>query len=158
MKTINFFAIIIAVILTSSCVTLKAPTVIRDGSVKNYKYIYISPTNSMISSSGIAYQGQYYSESVTVNPSDVIAGILSKQGFIRLSNLKPELSDKTLIVNYGESGRRNIGLFTAIEVTIQFVSAKSNTLICSCTAEGAGSTEADEIRQAINRCLNEVIK
>ena len=41
-----------------------------------------------------------------------------------------------------------------IEVTIQFVSAKSNELISSCTAEGQGQTEADDIRQAITRCLS----
>ena len=40
-----------------------------------------------------------------------------------------------------------------IEVTIQFVSGKSSELVCSCTAEGQGTTEADDIRQAINRCI-----
>lgn len=44
-----------------------------------------------------------------------------------------------------------------IEVTIQFISANLNTLICSCIAEGQGETEADDIRQAITRCLTEVI-
>ena len=75
-----------------------------------------------------------------------------------MPELKSELADITLIVNYGESGRRNTGLggYT-IEVTIQFISAKTNSLVCSCTAEGQGSTEADDIRQAITRCLNELI-
>ena len=36
----------------------------------------------------------------------------------------------------------------------QVISAESNELICSCSAEGQGSTEADDIRQAINRCLS----
>jgi hypothetical protein len=31
---------------------------------------------------------------------------------------------------------------------------KSNTIVCSCTAEGQGATEADDIRQAIIRCLS----
>ena len=90
----------------------------------------------------------------SVNPSDVITGILLKEGFIRLPELKPELTDETIIVNYGESGKRNRGLGYTIEVTIQFISAKSHTQICSCTAEGQGETEADDIRQAITRCLS----
>jgi hypothetical protein len=45
-----------------------------------------------------------------------------------------------------------------IEVTIQFVSAKTNSLVCSCTAEGIGSTEADDIREAITRCLDKLIE
>lgn len=57
----------------------------------------------------------------------------------------------------GESGKRNTGLggYT-LEVTIQLISAKTSSLVCSCTAEGQGSTEADDIRQAITRCLNEL--
>lgn len=154
MNTIRFLTIIITSIWVSSCASLKPPTVIKNGKIENYKYIFISPTSSLTSSSGASYGGQYYSSSKSVNPSDVITGTLSKEGFIRLPELKPELTDQTLIVNYGESGRRSTGLggYT-IEVTIQFVSAKSHTPICSCTAEGQGETEADDIRKAITRCL-----
>ena len=142
----------------SSCISLQPATSIKNGSIDSYKYIYTTPTNSLTSSSGTTIVGQYYSSSKTVNPSDVIIGIFSKEGYIRLTELKPELAEETLIINYGESGKRNIGLggYT-IEVTIQFISAKSNSLICSCTAEGLGETEADDIRQAIARCLNELI-
>lgn len=133
---------------------LKPATIIENGSIHNYKYIFIAPTNSLISGSGFTSGQQYYSTTKTVNPSDVINGILSKEGFIRLPELKPEFNDQTLIINYGESGRRPIGMggYT-IEVTIQFISAKSQALICSCTAEGLGETEADDIRLAITRCL-----
>ncbi len=139
------------------CASLRPATSIKKVTLDNYKYIYITPTNSLTSGSGATIGGQYYSSSKTVNPSDVIGGILTKGGLIRLPALKSELTDETLIINYGESGRRNTGFggYT-IEVTIQFVSAKKNTLICSCTAEGQGSTEADDIRQAITRCLNEL--
>jgi hypothetical protein len=108
----------------------------------------------LTSSSGATINGQYYTSSKTVNPTDVITGILTKEGLIRLPELKSELINETLIINYGESGKRNTGLggYT-IEVTIQFISSKTSSLVCSCTAEGQGSTEADDIRQAITRCL-----
>lgn len=159
LKPIGFFVLLILSIWIYSCTSLKPVTTIKNGSIDTYKYIYITPTNSLTSSSGATVNGQYYSSSKTVNPSDVITGILSKEGFIRLPKLKPELTDETLVINYGESGRRNTGLggYT-IEVTIQFVSAKTNLLVCSCTAEGQDSTEADDIMQAITRCLNELLQ
>ena len=145
-------------ICINSCAPLRPATSIKNASIGGYKYIYITPTNSLTSSSGTTISGQYYSSTKTVNPSDVVAGILTKEGLIRLPEIKSELTDETLIVNYGESGRRNTGLggYT-IEVTIQFISAKNSSLICSCTAEGQGSTEADDIRLAITRCLNELM-
>lgn len=149
--------LLILSLLTFGCASLRPATSIKNGSLDSYRYFYITPTNSLTSSSGATISGQYYSTSKTVNPSDVITGILSKDGLIRLPELKPELTDETMIINYGESGRRNTGLggYT-IEVTIQFISAKTSSLVCSCTAEGQGSTEADDIRLAITRCLNEL--
>ena len=159
MKVIRLLTIFAMCIWATGCASLKPPTSIRNGAIENYRYIYLSPTNSLTSSSGATIGGQYYSSSKSVNPSDVITGILSKEGFIKIPDLKPELTDETLIVNYGESGKRNTGLggYT-IEVTIQFISAKSNALLCSCTAEGQGTTEADDIRQAITRCLTELMQ
>ena len=131
---------------------------IKNGEIEKYKYIFIYPTENLSSSSGYTINGQYYSSSKSLNPANVISGILSKKGLIRIPELKPELNDETLIVNYGESGRRSVGLggYT-IEVTIQFISAKTTSLICSCTAEGLGATEVDDIRQAISRCLAELM-
>ena len=157
MKTTKLLVISILSALVYSCAPLKPATIIKNSSAEDYKYLYISPTNSLTSSTGATYGGQYYSSSKSVNPTDVITGILSKKGFIRLPELKNELTNETLIVNYGESGRRNRGLGYTIEVTIQFVSAKSNELISSCSAEGQGETEADDIRQAITRCLSALL-
>jgi len=141
----------------NSCFTLQPATSIKKEELGNYQYIYISPTSSLTSSTGSTIEGQYYSTSKTVNPSDLIAGYLSKRGYLILPKFNPELLGETVIINYGESDRRNVGLggYT-IEVTIQFLSADTNKLICSCTAEGLGSTEADDIRKAINRCLSEI--
>lgn len=158
-KVINRIATIAILVCFSSCVSLKPVTSVKNGTIKNFKYIYLSPTTSLTSSSGASISGQYYSSTKSVNPADVIGGILTKEGLIRLPELKEELTDETLIVNYGESGQRSTGLggYTT-EVTIQFISAKSSSLVCSCTAEGQGATEADDIRKAITRCLNEVLQ
>ncbi len=138
MKTIKFLGVILVSIWVNSCAPLRVATTVNNGNIKDYQYIFISPTETLTSSSGSVYGGNYgaYGATTTksVNPSDVIAGILTKEGFIIVPELKPELADETLIVNYGESGRRNRGLGYTIEITIQFISAKSHTLICSSTA------------------------
>lgn len=159
MKVKSFLLTIISSVLLCGCATLNPVSVTKNSSPDSYKYVYISPTKSLTSSTGGVYGGAYgvygSTTSKSVNPTDVITGILAKNGFIRLPELKNELYEETLIINYGESGRRNTGMggYT-IEVTIQFVSAKSNELISSCTAEGQGQTEVDDIRQAITRCLS----
>lgn len=137
--------------------TLRPATSVKNASLVGYKYIYVSPTNSVTAGSGFTINGDLTSKTNTLNPADLITGIFIKEGLIRLPELKPELAEETLIINYGESGKRNTGLggYT-LEVTIQLISAKTSSFVCSCTAEGQGSTEADDIRQAITRCLNEL--
>lgn len=158
MSTIKkVFLVVCSIFMLGSCAPLRQPVIVKNAPIETFKYAYISPTKELTSSSGETYGGRYgiYGVSTTrsVNPSDVIAGVLIKEGFIILPELKSELSNETLIVNYGESGRRNRGLGYTIEVTIQFISAETKQMICSCTAEGQGETEADDIRQAIRRAL-----
>ena len=158
----KFFYLVLVAVIMVACASMKAPIINQIESLDNYKYIYITPTSELTSGSSGIYGGKYglygggYTK--TINPSDVISGIMLKQGYIRLPELNPELLDKTLIVNYGESGRRNVNLGYSIEVTIQFLSARTNMPVCICTAEGQGSTEADDIRIAINRALAPLFK
>src|SRR5690606_27907220 len=105
MRTIAVLTMILSFFI-SGCASLKPPITTNNGDAKKYKYVYISPTNSLTSSSGTTISGQYFSSTKTVNPSDIIAGILAKEGFIKLPELKSDLTGETLIVNYGESGRR----------------------------------------------------
>lgn len=157
MNTIKKVFFVICLMSVINCTPLRSPVIVKKAPIETFKYAYISPTKELTTSSGRTYGGQYgiYGASTTksVNPSDVIAGALIKEGFIILPELKSELSNETLIVNYGESGRRNRGLGYTIEVTIQFISAETKQMICSCTAEGQGETEVDDIRQAIRRAL-----
>ena len=158
MKRIQLLSIVIlTLLLFNSCGSLKAPAIHQFSSIDGYRYVFITPTAELTSSTGVAYavgNGLYGNTSKTINPSDVISGIFLKNGFIRLPELKPDLLDQTIVVNYGESGRRNKGLGYTIEVTIQILSAKTSEPICICTAEGQGETEADDVRIAINRALS----
>ena len=83
-----------------------------------------------------------------------ISGYMAKKGFVILQEADENLSDKTLIINYGESGRRDVFWGYTTEVTIQFISLKTKRLAFSATAEGMGETEADDIKEAITRALN----
>ncbi|MGN0092329.1 MAG: hypothetical protein ACI35M_04600 [Alistipes sp.] len=158
MRTIKkVFFVVGSILILGSCAPLRQPVIVKNATIDVFKYAYISPTKELTSSSGGTYGNKYgvYGSSTTksVNPSDVIAGALIQEGFIILPELESRLSNETLIVNYGESGRRNRGLGYTKSVTIQFISAETKQMICSCTAEGQGATEADDIRQAIRRAL-----
>ena len=159
MKAYKAILIVCGLLAMTACASLRPVSVNRVESIDNYKFVYITPTHELTSSTGSVYNGYGSTKSKSINPSDVIAGSLLKRGYTRLPQLVPELLDETLIVNYGESGRRGTGLGSyTIEVTIQFLSARTNKIVCTCTGEGQGSTEADDIRIAINRCLDEVLK
>lgn len=155
-------SIVLSTFLLVGCGTLKSPIIQQNEPLSSYKYFYITPTTKLTSSSSEVYGSKYGvyggSTTKTLNPIDVISGTLLKQGMVRLPELEQNLLDQTLIVNYGESGRRNLNLGYSIEVTIQFLQARTYSVVCICTAEGQGSTEADDIRIAINRALEPLFK
>lgn len=160
MKTLKYFALLLCLLLINSCGSLRPATYSGNTSLIGYKYVYITPTSSLTSSTSSTYGNVYgvYGSGISksVNPADIISGILIKNGYTILPEIPDDKKDKTLIINYGESGRRNIFLGYAIEVTIQILSANTLEILCSCTAEGMGSTEADDIRIAITRALQTV--
>lgn len=125
--------------------------------VEDYKYAYISQTATVDSGVGHSGYGTYgvygYSVKKSINPRDVIAGIFMKKGLIVVEQLTNEVN--ALIINYGQSGKRNTGFGGyALEVSIQVLDSQTKEPIYTCTAEGQGSTEADDIRVAITRCLS----
>lgn len=163
MKKIIFILLsLVSAILFTNCASLKAPTIkyINNQSLKDYTYVYITPTNELSSKTGVYgnQYGVYGGTTKSINPADVISGILFKNGFIGVNEVKPEHANKTLIVNYGESGRRNVNLGYSIEVIIQFINAQTHEPVAICTAEGQGATEVDDIRNAINRALEPLFK
>ena len=157
-RTIKWWIYTVCVLwMLNGCSALKAPVVVKNRPMAGYKYVFIPQTKEVMSSKGDTWNGQYVSTAQSVNPREIISGVLMKNGFVVLPELKSELNAKTLIVNYGESGRRRLGLGSVTEVTIQFVSADTYELVSSCTAEeGHEKTEADDIRQAIHRALSKL--
>ncbi len=158
MKYLSILFVALFLFAFTGCVTLNPVKTTKNGEIMRYKYFIIPQTGSVTSNSGLTISGNFYPYSKSVNASDNITAILSRNGLIRLFEMKPDLSKQTLIVNYFESGRRSTGLggYT-IEVTIQFLNAETNAIVSSCTAEGQGSTEADDIRIAIDRCMTTLL-
>ncbi|WP_294427363.1 hypothetical protein [uncultured Treponema sp.] len=157
MKKYFFILFSIFVLSFTSCVTLKDAEVTKTKDIREYKYIIVNSTETLNSSFGATvYDGGYFSTGKSVNPGDVISGYLIKKGFIILKEKENDLIDKTLIVNYGESGRRDVFWGYTTEVTIQFLTANTNEVVCVTTAEGIGDTEADDIKKAIARALDAV--
>ncbi|MCQ2320910.1 MAG: hypothetical protein MJZ91_06215 [Bacteroidales bacterium] len=153
------FSFLICTLLVG-CAILKPVQIIQNESLYDYQYFYVMPTNDVNSSSGGVYGGVYglygSSSSKSVNPADIITGKMMKNGFTRLDAIDETIADKTIIISYGESGRRTAGLGYTIEITIQFTNAATRSLICSCTGEGQGESETDDIRKAVNRSLDEL--
>ncbi|MBR6297421.1 MAG: hypothetical protein IKR40_13215 [Treponema sp.] len=153
----KYLSVLFSIVLLSltSCVTLKDAEVTKTKDLREYKYVIINSAETLNSSVGVTvYGGGYFSTGESVNPRDVISGYLIKKGFIILMEKENEFIDKTLIVNYGESGRRDVFWGCTTEVTIQFLTANNNEVICVTTAEGMGDTKADDIKIAITRALD----
>ncbi len=149
-------AYIVLVFIMSAC-ALKPVDIKKYSDFSSYKYVYISKAKNVISS-GIT-NGYYYTYGYTsiLNPVDIIAGKFMKKGLVIVNEINhPE---ETLVVNYAESGRREVlkGFAgDAVEISIQIINAKNFDLVYLCSAEGQGEMEADNVREAIDRCLSQM--
>ena len=163
MKYIKLISIIISSALLGGCVSLAPTTITRNQSLDGYKYVYITPTAERNSVSGATFGGSYgvygATSSNSISPSELIAGFIMNRGYIRVPEIKKENASVTMIVNYGDGNMRYEGLGNhAIEVTLQLISAETNELICVAKADAIGNTDSDAIRNAINKCLNEIFQ
>lgn len=160
MKKAIILSIIALAAILSGCATLLPTTITRNSEddLKNYSYFYVNPAGAKTGSAGYVTGGNYgvygSSSTRTTEPCDIISGYLIKLGYVRVATIDENISDKTLVISYGETGRRPAGLGYTIEVTLQFTSAKTHAPVCTVTGEGQGETEADDIRIAILRCLD----
>ena len=101
--------------------------------------------------------GVYGGATKTISPSEVISGYLMKKGYTPVPSITDELADRTLVVSYGYTGRRQLGLFSyATCIIIQMRDAKTHEMVASCESEGCGSDETEDVLQAINSGLNAI--
>ena len=125
--------------------------------IHNYKYVHIASTGTKTGGYISGYSSYIGGIVNSTTPSDIIAGVLMNKGYIILPQIEEDKKDLTLVVSYGETQHRTIGLFSyAIGVNIQFRDAKTFELIASSEAEGIGSTEADDVRNAVNKALHSI--
>jgi len=159
MLIIRNILFIITVLFVSGC-SLKKPMYKNyETKASEFQFVAIPNTSSINSSTSTYYSNQYggyggSGVSKQLNPSSIIEGILLKKGYTSVSEITDTIKDKTLIVKYGQSGRREVFMGYTLEVTMKLISAKTMEPVFMCTAEGLGSTEVDDIREAITRCLD----
>lgn len=149
-------------LIITACSTLKPVTYTVNPKLFNYRYVYIMQTGSVTGSSelytlddGIILGGT----TTSANPTDIISGYLMQKGYVIIPQLDEKKLSETLVVNYGETGRRSMGflwLFDATSIIIQFRDAQTNDLVASAEAEDYGYTEADNVRLAIRRALDTI--
>ena len=175
MKKFLFFLL---AIVFSGCTMLQPPSARMHASLKgwNYQYIYITPTIDITSITSTTdtvsvasttdststykrmldgfYRIFRSKSKPTVNPADIITGHFVKKGYIRVAEIKPDIADKTLVINYGETNSGYIGVFRKVGVVIQMVSAETNELVCVCSGEGKGRTEDRAKKNAIDGCMD----
>jgi hypothetical protein len=121
------------------------------------------PTGSVTGSTGVytSYVDDrvYGGVTRTANPSDMMSGYLMQKGLTILPQLDEAKKAETLVLSYGETDRRDVGLLwlsTSTGIIIQFRDALTNDLIASAEAEDYGSTEADNVRYAIRKALDAI--
>ena len=155
----KIFILLASVLTLVSCSALKAPQTTIAADLRAYPYAYIIPTSGVTSNSGV-YGNQYFVHGgaiKTINPAELIAGDLMKRGYTILPSISPELVEKTLIVSYGYTGRRQLSAFSyASCIIIQMRDAKTHNMVATCEAEGCGEDETADILQAITTALDNI--
>lgn len=162
MKGLKLSLIAVGLFIIGGCSGLRPVVYTGSASLNGYKYAYVTPTSGIVSGSGEVYgnqSGVYGSAtSRSINPADIISGIMMKNGYILVSEISDEIKDRTLIVNYAETGRRDVYLiWDAVEITVQVVSADTYELLCTCTAERLGD-DADDVRNVIARAMEKMFQ
>lgn len=166
-KHFIFFFVLATVLCLSACSRVIYPPIVEvHPTITKYRYVYIVPTSGLISgdistsswavSTSNASASRMYSSAAarsysssssnvsirTTNPADVISGDLMARGYAVLPELNPDLLDKTMVVNYGETDvvAHNGRIYNA--VVLQLRDAKTAELVSSVKADGQGTRDA----------------
>ena len=144
MKVSSMIVLIVFLAGCASTSNLKPPIFDQTKSINNYKFV------------AIPYAQEITSRSKQLSPDEVIEGMLLKKGIVRINEIPEKIKNKTLISKFAISGTRtvNFGMGYTMEVTIILMDSRTLDFIYSCTAEGIGATEVDDIRAAITNCMS----
>lgn len=164
MKRLCLLFATIVMTVSAGADRLLAPKVDIQGDLSKYNYVYIIPTSGVTSNSGVhgsiyggaygTYGGVHGGTTKTVNPSEEISGQLIKRGYTVLPSIDPALAEETMVVSYGNTGRRTISAFAyASCIVLQFTDAATHKKVVTLDSEGCGIDETEDIHQAINRAF-----
>ena len=149
----KLFTLIAALLMAVTMLAKPAPSLVINGDVKQYKYVYIIPASSTTASSGVSTTIRGWLNEYTIgngtssaNPSESLAGFWMKEGYTMIPSIIPELADKTLIVSYGFLGA-SADYSTII---IQMTDASTHEVVLSCEASGEGDNDADRVSDALS--------
>lgn len=161
-KTFSLLLLCVGALLFTSCLSVGPTSISRNGSLDGYRYFYVTPTAERSSINGDTWGNRNHTYGTTtsssVNPADLIAGLLMGRGYVRVHEVKKEDAAQTMIINFGDGNMREGGFFEehAIEVTIQILNGQTNDLIVVCKAEEKANNEAKATRFAIEKAINEI--
>ena len=151
----NFkITVVLCLLAVVGCSTVHPRSALREPVIESFipisKYVFvvIPPAEEMSASVGATTK--------YLKPDDAISGVLLKKGLTRLTNIPEHNKEKTVLVTWGVSGSRHIGFEGAYsqEVTILIRQLDNLDTVYTCSAEGLGATEVDDIRDAIFSCLS----
>ncbi len=150
MSKVKFCLSVLIATSLGGCATLP-PSSEQTADLAQYRFILIEATPTVSSIAG----GGGNLSTHEINPANLIEGLLLKKGLVRVVSATPGTQAQTLLLRWGISGRRDLPLggYTQ-EVTMMLLDAQSQQSVYKCSAEGLGSTEADDIREAITSCLS----
>ena len=158
MKTLTTLCMIALGLLVGCTTALPAPSVVQTKPLGAYKWVQIPDTGTVIGTSGSFSRVGGTLTTREVNGSSLIEGVLLRKGLVRISNITDSNRPQTLVTRWAVSGKRdvNLGLGYSQEVTITLLDGVTITPVFTCSAEGIGRTEADDVREAILRCLSSI--
>lgn len=166
MQKYGVWIIALAGLIITGCASVKPVEFKKFGNTSKYKYAVVGKTQALRSQYGSSTKDSdgdvhYSSQSNSINPNDVITGILMQKGFIVLDSLKnnPDHKPQTLFVQYGQGRVYTRGFFLfptrIVEVVMQIMDFETSELLFACNAEGSfGGLETDGLRHGIIRCLD----
>ena len=149
---------VLLMLLLTGCASINPSSVIKPPQIDSRKAV--SNYAMAIIQDGQKINSALVTESVgytkSTDPASLIAGVLLKNGVARIFKVPEANKDKLLLVTWGISGARKIGMLGAYsqEVSILMRRADNLDIVYKCTAEGIGSTDADDIREAVFSCLS----